>query len=284
MHFSRRLTPVAVLLAGATALAGCASPASLGASGASLGEICADPLVTSCDVAGESALVVIAAGTSDDEVIALAGRTFYAASSSTSSVRLQSEAEDPLVLDPEVSPPFAWQIDVTPADRNAFDERLREILDCADVPGTTGISVIDGWPSATVDDVELFVAVFDRLSSTPLFERGGTYTLQSLDEHLRVVHVADRTSDAAIHEIIGIARDYPDAEVLLEAPTAGPQHPTLYISRLTPPQVLEVDARLRDPALADADIDGLPLEFVLGSLGEQGVTYVSGTFGDVAAG
>jgi hypothetical protein len=101
------------------------------------------------------------------------------------------------------------------------------------------------------------------------------------DKHLQIVHVPTRSSDESIDAIIQLAIDYPDAEILLQATTAGPQWPTLYIARLTPEQVTAIQARLLDPALADADIEGYPMPFILTSVGADGPVYTEGNFGGV---
>ena len=125
-----------------------------------------------------------------------------------------------------------------------------------------------------------FSTEFHRLSATPEYSRGGTYSL-AYSDHLRIVHVPSRSSDELIDEIIRIAIVYPDAEVLLEATTYAPQVPTLYIARLTAEQAAELDARLRDPAFADADVQGYPVQFVLTVSTADGPVYTVGNLGDV---
>ena len=158
---------------------------------------------------------------------------------------------------------------------------LDEILTVAQIPGTIDISAGPGGPSVRVTDLALFDDVFDAVSTTPLFLDGGTYGLLSIEERLRIVHVPSRTTDDGIHEIVDIARRYPAAEVLLEASLAGPQVPRLYVSRLTLDEMAALDAHLREPRLANADVDGYPVEFMLGSVGTDGPIYTDGTFGDV---
>lgn len=245
-----------------------------------LSELCADPLVVACEGGGGSTVVTVSDDASDERVIAFASLLSDSATSADDVV-LRSESRAPNVLDPEVAPPPEWEVAISPGDPQQTQATLEGVLAAAAVPGAIGVSVIDGWPYVTVQTLEQFEDVFAQVSSTPLFEAGGTYTLQSLDERLRIVHVPARTSDDAILEIIDIARDYPDAEVLLEAPVAGPQFPTFYVSGLSPAQVQELDARLRDPRLAAADVEGLPVEYVLGSIGTDGTAYVGGTFGAV---
>lgn len=230
-------------------------------------------------------VVTVAETTSETESLDLARRLHdeAAAESLDAGAVLQRAAVDIAALDAEVANPAKWQVTVYPGESAQVEAVLRDVLTVAAVPGTLGVSVVDTWPFVTIASLDLFDAVFDAVSATPLFDRGGTYTLLSLDEHLRIVHVPDRTSDDAIHEIVDIARSYPAAEVLLEAPTSGPQSPTFYVSRLTPEQVIQLDSRLRDPRLAAAGKDGYALPFVLGSTGTDGTTYTSGTFGGVAS-
>ncbi|MCI1018088.1 hypothetical protein HWD99_05580 [Microbacterium sp. C5A9] len=237
----------------------------------------------SCDRAAQSALVVIDADASAEDVIAFAESLHGATAVFAEPVSLEARSSHALVLDPEVAPPFSWQIDLNALQSTDLAASLRDTLEAASVPGAVGITRHSGWGFVTVQRIEQFEDVFDTLSQG-VFASGATYTLQSMNERLRIVHVPDRTSANAIHEIISIAQDYPDAEVLLESMTSGPQSPTFSVARLTPPQQQELAARLRDSRWAGADVDGYPLEFVLGSIGEQGVTYVSGTFGDVPAG
>ncbi|GAA2008909.1 hypothetical protein [Microbacterium ulmi] len=286
MRVLSRRVAAAVCAVGVALLLTACSP-SAGAESAStepIDVLCADPLVIGCDLGGGSTIVVIDGDASDERVTEFAGRLAASpASTGAETVVLRAESGDPRILDPEVSPPPRWEVTLRPGGREQFEAALSDTLAAAAVPGATGIVVADGWPSVTVETLDQFEDVFTQLSSTRLFRAGGTYTLQSLDEHLRIVHVPARTTDEAILEIIAIARDHPDAEVLLEAPISGPQYPTLYVSRLTPAEVQELDARLSDPRLATADVDGYPLEFVLGSTGEDGTTYVAGTFGAVPA-
>ena len=245
-------------------------------------EACADPLVITCTTAEGSIVVTVPGDASDGAVIEYASRLYEAASSAPATVTLQAApTDDASTGDPEIAPRPRWEVAVQTKTAAEFETALAALLAASAVPGTTGITVIDGWPYVTVEQLDQFDDAFAALSSTPLFRNGGTYSLQSVADRLRIVHVPARTADVAIHEIIGIATDYPDAEVLLEAPTAGVQYPKLYVSRLTPAEVQELDVRLREPRLADADVDGFALGYVLGSLGEEGTTYVEGSFGGV---
>lgn len=246
-------------------------------------ELCADDLVVACE-GGDGWLVLTIGDQADEhETLDIARRLHdeAAAANLGSGATLKRESTTVAQLDPEVQTPMRWELTVYPGEISQIELTLTDIVAAA-IPGTLGISVDGGgWPSVKVIDLSSFDEVFQTVSSTELFEAGGTYTLFALEERLRIVHVPGRTADVAIQEVIDLARSYPAAEVLLEAPTAGPQYPTLYVARLTPEEVIEVDARLRDQRLADADVDGYPLEFVLGTTGAEGVTYTGGTFGNV---
>ena len=173
-----------------------------------------------------------------------------------------------------------WTVRLHPTESAEDPDALPDILAIERLGGVRGITVIDGWPYVTIDSIEQFSDRFHGIRDLSLFRDGGTYTLFS-DEHLRIVHVPSRTSTEAIEVIIGIARDHPDAEVLLEAMTNGPQWPKLWVARLTPDEVADIDRLLRDPGLADADVEGYPLDYQLTTVGDAGPVYTEGTFGDV---
>ncbi|PJJ70886.1 hypothetical protein CLV46_0415 [Diaminobutyricimonas aerilata] len=173
-----------------------------------------------------------------------------------------------------------WTVRLHPPESAEDPDALTDILAIERLGGVRGITVIDGWPYVTIDSIEQFSDRFHGIRDLALFRDGGTYTLFS-DEHLRIVHVPSRTSTEAIDVIIGIARDHPDAEVLLEAMTDGPQWPKLWVARLTPDEVADIDRLLRDPGLADADVEGHPLDYQLTTVGDDGPVYTEGTFGDV---
>lgn len=151
----------------------------------------------------------------------------------------------------------------------------------AGLDGAAELALISGWPYATIFELDDYGAVFHELSGSAVFAAGGTYTLLS-DKHLQIVHVPTRSSDESIDAIIQLAVDYPEAEILLQATTGGPQWPMLYVARLTPEQVPEIEARLLDPALADADIEGYPMPFQLTTITADGPVYTEGNFGGVA--
>lgn len=132
----------------------------------------------------------------------------------------------------------------------------------------------------TLASIDTFASSLRAISATPLFADGGTFSLQA-DERLRIVWIPSRMTLEAIDAIVTISADYPDAEVLLEATTEGPQWPALYVSHLAAEEVPVVEQRLLDPELADADIEGYAVPFILGTTGPDGVTYTEGSFGGV---
>ncbi len=174
-----------------------------------------------------------------------------------------------------------WSIASPPPEPDpAWDDSVSLLLAAEHVDAVATVDVATGWPYVRFDDLDAFAAGFTTVTELEPFREGGTYSISESD-HLTVVHVPGRSSAHFIDEIIAIALEYPDAEVLLQATTAGPQWPALYIARLTPEQATEIAARLRDPAMADADREGYPVEFVLTTIGPDGPEYTTGTVGDV---
>ena len=165
----------------------------------------------------------------------------------------------------------------------AFDDSVTLLLAAEHIDAVATVEVATGWPYVRFDDVDAFAAGFTTVTQLEPFQEGGSYSIAESD-HLTIVHVPDRSSGHFLDEVIAIAIAYPDAEVLLQATTAGPQWPALYIARLTTEQATEIAARLRDPALADADREGYPVEFVLTTIGPDGPEYTTGTVGDVPEG
>jgi hypothetical protein len=285
----RRSAVLGLILAGALGIAGCATTPSVpepsGSATSSIEKLCADVDVASCEFLADGVVVTVAETATDADTLKLGELLHQEASSAglEAGAVLQRASVDVAPLDAEVSTPPRWRLTVYPGDATESARILDEILAVAAIPGSLGIAVLDGWPYVTIASLDQFEDVFDEVSAAALFAGGGTYTLLSLDERLRIVHVPERTTPGAIREIVSIARDYPAAEVLLEASTGGPQVPTLYVSRLTPEEVASLETRLSAPRLATADVDGYAVEFVLGSTGTDGTTYTTGTLGGVPA-
>ena len=195
-------------------------------------------------------------------------------------VVLQRENPEPYDANLDMTTMPAWTLQVFPGDIDIAAVNLAALLDLEANGGVGPSTVIDGWPYVQIATLDTFSAEFHRVSALPEFAQGATYSLQNSD-HLRIVHVPTRTSDEAIDAIIALAIDYPDAEILLQATTAGPQWPMLYVARLTAEQAAAIDTRLRNPALADADVEGYPVDFQLSVITGEGPAYTFGTFGDV---
>lgn len=179
----------------------------------------------------------------------------------------------------DVATPPPWTFPVYPGEIETTLGTVAGVLDVEGIAGTSAITVVDGWPYVTIANVAEFASVFDAVSATALFANGGTYSTGS--DHLQIVHVPTRTSAEAIHAIVEIAANYPTAEVLLQATTAGPQWPQLYVARLSADEAAAIDARLRSAELADTDPDGHPQRFQLSVIGSGGPVYTIGTFGNV---
>ncbi len=155
------------------------------------------------------------------------------------------------------------------------------IAELEETPGVTEVTLIDGWPYVRIADLDRFDAAFDALRLLPQFEDGGTFSLER-EPRFSIVWVPKRSSPDLIHELVAIGHDHPAAELQLQAGTAGPQWPALYIAGLTADEVTELDARLRAPALAaGADVEGYPVEFTLTTITGDGPQYTYGILGDV---
>lgn len=271
----RPFRPASVILCAglALALAGCA-----GSSEDPYAGLCTDPVVVTCDSPEGPSPITVDAGASNEAVEGFARRVQDAVTQTQREITLRADDPSAVQLDPEVSPTPKWQFTLQPG---GTADALAGVLEAAAVPGASGIFAGLGWPSAeaaTLRDVEPLIAA---LSSTSLFADGGTFTVPSLDEHFRLVYVPAYTTMDGVREIVSVARDYPDAEVLLEAPTAGPNQPTFYVARLTSDEATELAARLSAPEMASVSVPGAPLEYVLTWLTEQGRESLTGTFGGV---
>lgn len=243
--------------------------------------LCAQSIVEECTVDPESIVVTIGADASDDETLQLA-RDLHAAAAYEApefGAQLRRAPVDIPPIDAEYATPAPWEIGVFPAELDDVERLLTDILTVEDITGALGIARASGWPSVTFASLDEFDAGFDAVAGTPMFADGGTYTLLSLDERLRIVHTPQWVTDAGVHEVVAIARAYPQAEVLLEAAEGGAQPPTLYVSRLSAEEIVALDARLSDAEFAGFSVTGDPIEYVLGSLSEGGTQYVGGLIG-----
>jgi len=240
------------------------------------------PGVATVDEYGDSsASIAMATDSPDDEVLAAAASIARIATDVAwpGTMSLSRENLDPYneELDQLVRPP--WTIEVFPSTERLAGE-LHELLLLEKLDDTAHLGVIEGWPYVSLGSIDTFAESFREVVANPLFADGGTVSLAA-DDRLRIVWIPKRTTISAVDAIIAISRDYPGAEVLLEATTAGPQWPTLYIARVSDEEAAAIEARLLDPALADADVDGFGLPFILRSIGSDGPTYREGNFGGV---
>ena len=178
----------------------------------------------------------------------------------------------------DVSTQSLWSLDVFPSDMDAATTRatMEDLLDAAEVEGVVGLTVIDGWPYASLLEPGDVDSRFDELRQTSLFSGGGSYHLLAEQPSLQFTEVAGLTSPELIHELVAITRDYPHAEVLLE----GPDWPKLYIARVSDAEAATIDQRLRDPALAQGLNPSLgALPFQVTSVGADGSGYLEGEVG-----
>ncbi|MGG7465221.1 hypothetical protein [Plantibacter sp. YIM 135347] len=178
---------------------------------------------------------------------------------------------------PSRQPP--WSLQLVPKQVDDLDQALDDLLEVDGLPPGVTTRSVGGWQYVDITDINAFLDVRTSLHSLGTFAKGTTYSVPGERRRLRIVDVPDRMSDAAIAEIVAIAIAHPDAEVLLEAPTAGPQWPTLYISGLNDADAAAVVARLRSPEFVRANVHGYSVEFVIRSGGPG--EYLTGTFGDV---
>lgn len=241
-----------------------------------------DPLV--CGKGTPAVEIAVAEAASEGDVMTLA-RELYdqaTAASFTGSATMRREIDAPIPQVLDTDRYDLWRVEVYPGDWATGEKRVRGVVDAAAIPGTFAISIDpDGWPSLTVADLAQFGGTFDQISALPLFADGATYVLYAAEEHLKIVHVPERTSDYGIHQIVDLATEFPGAEMLLQAPTAGPQWPEFYASELTEEEAARMVARLTDPAMAKMDVDGYPVGYIVRDPGDEGSGYITGNFGNV---
>lgn len=225
-------------------------------------------------------LTVVVAADADDETVLAAADAVTARATERAwegEVRMTRE-HGPLDPATDLTPPAAWDLTVYPPGDDP--DLLPDLLEIERIPGVATVS-LGGWPSVGIDSLDEFSAVFHALSALPRFADGGTYAYAGEAPRLLIVHIADRMTTEAIDAVIRIAVEHPRSEVELQSMTTGPRWPELYVSHLTPEEVVVVDAQLRDAALADADLEGYSVPFQLSYVGPDGPVYSFGTFGDV---
>ena len=230
---------------------------------------------------GDSELVVtMTLEATDEEVLAVgaAANTIATEQGRSGPVTVQrvSDGYDVEADMPTLEP---WRLTVYPADPAVVERSLTGALEIEDVSGVMAVYP-EAWPLVVIDPVSDVESVFAEIAQTAFFADGGTYTVGS-GEHLTIVHVPERTTVEAVQTIVRIAADYPEAEFLLQATEEGPQWPHLLVAHLDAEQGAALDARLREPDLADADPEGFAQQFQLTVIGPDGATYIEGTLGDV---
>ncbi|MGR2753303.1 hypothetical protein [Agromyces arachidis] len=176
------------------------------------------------------------------------------------------EWEDPITMraDPPVdgattgAPVSAdpwWSIEVHPTTDAAVTRgALAGLLLASEVDGVVGLSFVDGWPYAVLLEPDRVTERFDELRRTPLFERGGTFTLRDDQRWLKFAYAEGLTSPELIDELAAISEEYPHAEVLLE----GPGRPAVLVAKVTTAEAEAIAARLADPALVAGTEAGAP--------------------------
>lgn len=242
--------------------------------------LCADHRVVACDAGTESLVVTVAAAVSDAETAIVLSEVYHVAEQSEPELRaqLQRESVGAPELDAEFAAPAPWTLTVYPGSLEEAQSGLADRLAVENVAGARGIDKFSGWPFVTIDDITQFADAFAAVSTLPMFEAGGTYTLFSVEERLRIVHTPRWVTDELIGELVAISSEYPAAEVLLEAPPGGAEVPSLYISGLTPDEVTAIATRLS--AFAYGSGEGVTILYTLGSIGGDGVTYTNGVLGE----
>lgn len=224
-------------------------------------------------------VVTVSADAPDDVVVALANAADAIARDRGADLTIdlvRAGAGYDAELDMPIEDP--WRVTAYPA--SDVEELLTGVLQVEKLTGVTSTVVTGGWASVRIDPTADFGETFGTIAETFPFSEGATYT-EGSGEHLMIVHVPERTTVDAVRTIADIAADYPTAEFLLQSPTEGPRWPQLLVAHLDAAQGAALDARLREPDLADADPEGLPQRFQLTVVGSSGPTYVAGTLGDV---
>jgi hypothetical protein len=228
---------------------------------------------------GSAITVSVSVDASDDEVFAIATSANEIATGLGDDVVVDlvragagyDEELDMLTEDP-------WRVTVFPTED--VERVLTGVLWVEDLPGVTSTVVSGGWASVRIDPAVDFGEAFGEVAATYPFSGGASYT-QGSGEHLMIVHIPERTTVEAVQTIAGIAAEYPTAEFVLQSPTEGPMWPHLLVAHLDAEQGASLDARLREPDLADADPEGFAQQFQLTVVGPDGPTYIAGTLGDV---
>ena len=275
-------------LVGLALLAGCSAPEPGQTPHDLVDELRALPGILEVHPGADDDLTATVRATARDEVVLDTARTAHELATAADwpgAVVLVREAA-PFDQEADLSSPIPWTLPVYPGEADVIAESLTTLLAVDAMPHVASVALgSDGWPTVVIDSLESFAATFRALDDMSAFADGGTYVFGGEQPRLSVVHLAERMSPETVEVVIRIAVEHPLAEVELQSLTSpGNRWPQLYVARLTPEEVLAVAARLRDPALADADLDGYPIPFFLSTIpGPDGPVETVGTFGDVPA-
>lgn len=215
-----------------------------------------------------------------------APKTVLAASDAIALLAGDLDWEDPITMRADApadgaaadAPPSAdpwWSIEVHPTTDAAVTRgALAGLLAATEVEGVVGLGFVDGWPYAALLEPDRVAQRFDELRATPLFERGGTFTLRAEAPWLKFTYVEGVTSTNLIDELAALSEEYPHSEVLLE----GPRSPKIYIARVSTAEAEEIAERLADPALTKGGGAGA-IPWQITSLDTDGPGYWEGEVG-----
>lgn len=170
-----------------------------------------------------------------------------------------------------------WSLEVHPTTDAAVTRgALAGLLAAAEVDGVVGLGFVDSWPYAALLEPDRVAERFDELRETPLFERGGSFTLRSEAPWLKFTFVEGRTSTNLIDELAALSEEYPHSEILLD----GPQSSKVYVARVSTAEAEEIADRLADPALLEGVDEGANvIPWQITSLDTDGPGYWEGEVG-----
>jgi hypothetical protein len=221
----------------------------------------------------------------DDEVAdaAAAAHDFGAEHAGDGHFVVRVLLSDPaLEQDPDLEYLPRLQLEVFPTSWRTPAESAREAVAVTRLPGVVSVAVDAGLPSVRVADASGMSAVYARLRESALWDAGGS--LQSADGRVRIADVPDRQTPAGVEAILAAASAHPLAQFWLEAPTAGPRWPELYIDGVGVDEAAQIAAAFEAPAMAAANTPSFVLPFTIRAGSEAGPVDSVGTFGGVPEG
>lgn len=188
-----------------------------------------------------------------------------------------ADAGDDGAAGPAASADPRWSLEVHPTTDAAVTRgALAGLLAASEVEGVVGLSFVEGWPYAALLEPDRVDQRFEELRSTPLFERGGTFTLRADQPWLKFTYVEGLTSTNLIDELAALSEEYPHSELLLE----GPGAPRLFVARVTTAEAEAIAERLADPSLVagtEAGAGAIPWQIT--STDPDGPGYLEGEVG-----